>query len=140
MVLENMYADYTFFSVDTDNLCYQHDYFASPECYEKDVISGELDPILFVALTGKCYNVLESRVFDPILTDVDTEKHIIKGHSPISYAEITGEDLEYYPEYGVIYSKVDYTYFSFQFSPNDCFELPDDRMGTLEALCNDYYF
>lgn len=140
MVLENMYTDYSLFDVDTDTLCFQHDYYAGPEDYKKDVISGELSPLLFVALTGKCYNELEERIFDCVLSDCDIKEQLIKGHSPTSYAEIDGEDLEYYPEYGAIYCKVDRTYFPYQFSPIDCFELPDDRMGTLESLCNDYYF
>jgi len=140
MIYENMYADYTFFIVDTDNLCTQHNYYGGAEDYEKDLISGELLPLLFVALTDKCYNELRETIFDPIISDDDVVQHILKGHSPTTYSEISGEDLEYYPEYGVIYCKADSTYFPYQFTPNDCFELPDDRFGTLTALCNDYYF
>ena len=136
-ILENMYGDYEIFSVDIDQLCHYEAYYGIAEDYEKDVISGDLSPELFVALTGKCYNDKTCEVLDLKLDNV--KETIMFGVCPVT-DQLIVKNPEYYVEHHTIYLNDCNTYIPFQFSPEDCFDLPDDSKDTLADLCQSYYY
>jgi hypothetical protein len=136
-ILENMYGDYSAFDVDVDQISYYEGYYGDVEDWEKDVKSGELSCELFVALSGKCYNDLTKEVFE--LSNLDFKEKLIAGICPVTDTPIKRLP-EYFIEYQVIYLRDCDAYIPYQFSPEDCFELPDDSKGSLRELCENYYF
>ena len=138
IVLQNMYVDYNLFEVDTDYLCTYEPYYGTPDTYEQDLWDGILSPELYVALTGNGVNMCLKEVWDGGVTDA--RERLLDGKCPTSHRLVENAQLYYHVEHGVIHCEAQQTYIPYKFSPDDCFELPDDTRETLTGLCNDYNF
>lgn len=135
-ILENMYGSYEVFTIDLDQLAYYEGYTGDEKDYEEDLRKGDLSPELFVALTGKCYDDKIGVIQDLNLDNVKDK--LMAGICPIT-EEIMIKLPEYYIEHQVIHLKDWNIYIPYVFSPEDCFDLPDDLRGTLADLCLAYY-
>jgi len=138
IVIENMYAGYTHFDRDPEELAFYEDYYGEKEQWEEDVKNGVLSPELFVALSGMSYDAKNKKVLEHISSYEEIESRIIDNCCPVTGKKVE-RHLIYSIDYHCIYCRDLDTYIHFDFSPENCLDLPDDKLGTLQELCEYYY-
>lgn len=140
-VLENLYATfYSFYDLDTDCLCRGEAYYGSPSDYQIDLEQGELSPELFVALTGKGYDLFSGEILTEIPTRDDIVSALQSGICPITKEVIDEFDIEYLLEYHVLYLRTAKVYLPFQYEPDDVINLPDDVYDTMKTLYTEHIY